>query len=136
MKTQTKIIMFVIIVIVAIVIGLIINLQGFTKIQEDKNEPSITEDVNNKKQDPILELTQDEVVLEVGSTFSYKDFIRKAEDENGFNLKDNVNVPKAVSTDVPGEYQIEYTLELSNGKKISKQLLLKIVEFDLGTNSD
>lgn len=136
MKTQTKIIMFVIIVVVAIVIGLIINLQGFTKIQEEKKETSVTEKVNNKKQDPTLELTQDEVVFEVGVTFSYKDFIKKAEDENGFNLKDKVNAPKEVPTDVPGEYQIEYTLELSNGKKISKQLLLKIVEFDPGTNSD
>lgn len=140
MSNKIKLVIFISIMSIVVILGIVISVNDFTKINDttikkETNTASETKE-QKKNQEPILELTQDEVVLEVGSTFSFKDFIKKAEDKNGYNLKDKVNAPKAVPTDVPGEYQIEYTLELSNGKKISKQLLLKIVEFDLGTNSD
>lgn len=140
MSNKIKLIIFISIMCFVVIIGIVISINDFTKISDTttKKETNTASETKNeeKNQEPILELTQDEVVLEVGSTFSYKDFIKKAEDQDGFNLKDKVDAPKEVPTDVPGEYQIEYTLKLSDGKTISKQLKLKIVEFDAGINSD
>lgn len=135
MKIKTKIIIFAIIVILAIVVGLFINMMDFNHIQEETENTKTTETLK-KKQDPILELTQDEVILEVGSTFSYRDFIKRAENEDGYNLKDKVKAPDEIPTDVPGEYQVEYILEVNNGKTISKQLTLKVVEYEKGVNPD
>lgn len=140
MKSKHKLLIFLFFIIIVVVVGLFISTNDFIDIKKENNDKvqkEINKEEQKKKQKPVLELTQDKVELEVGSSFQFQDFIKKAEDEDGFNLKDHVKIPKKIPTpDVPGEYQIIYSLELPTGEIISKQLVLSIVEYDKSNTPD
>lgn len=137
---KLKIAIFVIVTIsVVVIFGIATTLEYNNNskntavvVEEKKKE----EQQEKEKQKPVLELTQDSVSLEVGSQFFYEDYIKKAEDENGFNLKDFVKGPKNIETDVPGKFKVTYRLELPNGDSISRDLLVDVVQFSKGDHPD
>ena len=139
MTNKTKLILFAAAVIVIIIAGILISMNDLSNTADEKEKVVEKEEKKKEKkekQKPILELTQESIELEIGSTFYFQDFIKKAEDEYGYNLKDKVKIPKSIPTELAGEYQVDYELSLSSGKKIVQQLKVKIIDFDASSNPD
>jgi flagellar biosynthesis component FlhA len=139
MQAKTKIIIIAVIVVVILGIGAVFVFNEFQSNVEktsEKEEVKQQEEEKKEKQKPKLELTQDEVTLEVGAEFMYEDFIKVAENEDGYNLKDRVEVDDTISTEVPGKYKIEYVLDLGNGSEIRKEMILEVIEFEKSDNPD
>lgn len=135
MTNKIKIFTLIIVFILIVSIGIFINFYDFADVHESNNVPKHEEiEKKDKLQKPILELTQDSVELEVGSFFYFEDYILKAEDKYGYNLKDQVEVKEELPTDKPGEYLVTYRLDLEDGHNISKQLKVIIREFEPGVN--
>lgn len=139
METKTKLIILAGVVSVLLIAGGIYTALEFNKTQDEaaqKVQSKKIKEVKKEKQKPVLELTQDVVELEVGAVFNYVDFIKRAEDENGFNLKDNVTAPAKIPTEEPGEYKVEYTFKLRSGKTIRKELKVIVMYFEKSTTPD
>ncbi|MDQ0362545.1 immunoglobulin-like domain-containing protein [Breznakia pachnodae] len=138
MQTKTKVIILGAVATVLLVCGIFVLINEFQNNAKESEEQAVetTEVKKSKKQKAVLELTQDEVNIEVGAEFTYEDFIKIAEDEEGYNLKDKVVTSEEISTEMPGKYKIEYELKLSNGKTLSKQLILNVVEFEKSNTPD
>lgn len=139
MQTKTKLIILAVVVSIFLVAGGILVAMEFNKTKDETAEKARNKEVKEtkkQKQKPILELTQDVAEIEVGANFVYEDFIKRAEDENGYNLKDNVKAPEEINTEVPGEFKVEYVFKLANGKTIRKELKVIVKEFEKSTTPD
>lgn len=132
METKKKIILALICLVAFSAFAIYMNVKDFAEVKEEQNQLNEQKKIDTeirKVQDPVLELTQEEVILEVGASFKYVDFIKKAEDEQGYNLRDKVVLnQKEINTDLPGEYMITFRLELDEGKVLEKQLRLVIAD--------
>lgn len=136
--TKWKAIIGGVLIVVFIVIGTVLNYVVF-KDNADKqqeihsNETAYSSDPEKpvagkarEEREPVLELTQDHVDLETGAIFNAIDYIKKAEDLYGVSIKEKVIVDQAIPTDQPGEYEVEYILELTDGNKLIKKLSITV----------
>ncbi|TDW19948.1 hypothetical protein EDD63_11650 [Breznakia blatticola] len=141
MQTKTKAIIAIVTVVFILGAAAFVVSSEFMHQQDEKavvaeKEKQEKEAEQTKKQKPVLDLTQEEVDLEVGSTFVFEDYIKRAEDEKGYNLKDFVKVGKQLNTDTEGKYKVTYRLDLPSGENISKDLIVNVIKFEKSTNPD
>lgn len=128
--------------VIFISIGTLWNYQGFKKNTDegmkgkdlqvtytsDAQRPNAGE--GREPQDPKLELTQDSVVIETGSIFQPIDFIKIAQDNYGYSVKEKVEIDQEIPTDREGKYEIEYVLDLGNGIDVSKKMIVEVKNMD------
>lgn len=122
-------------------IGILWNYSGLKKIEDssiqDKNTMTYTKDAekpvageSRKKQDPILELTQDHITLETGAIFNPIDYIKIAEDSYGYSIKDKVTVDTKIPTDKKGMYEVEYSLLIGDKNITKKKLIVEVKDMN------
>lgn len=56
---------------------------------------------------PVLKLTQSSVVLQVGDSFEFLEYIASAEDDDGTQLYQSISVNGSVDTSTPGTYDLD-----------------------------
>lgn len=127
-----------VLIIFFIVIGTILNYAVFKDNAEKQqethnNETAYTSDPEKpvagkerEEREPVLELTQDHVDLETGAIFNAIDYIKRAEDAYGVSIKEKVIVDQEIPTELPGDYEVEYILELTDGNKLIKKLTVTV----------
>lgn len=96
--------------------------------QKEVLEDAAPISLKEKEQKEVLELTQDRIELEVGAKFDYKQYIKIATDKYGYSVKEKIKVDSELPTNIPGEYQIEYVMDLGNDNHISAPLHVIIKE--------
>ena len=74
-----------------------------------------------------IELTTDEVILDIGDSFDAKEYIKQAIDTNGNDVTDQLIINEAINTSVESEYEVHY-LFMQNDQIVSEQILKVIVE--------
>lgn len=104
--------------ICSIILVVILALSGFIIVEKYS--------VENKaaKQEPVIELTTDKVIISIGDKFNAKDYIKVATDSNGNDVKDKVESPE-LNTDVTGNYEITYSFK--DGDNTIKSKTLKVI---------
>lgn len=132
-----KIIAFIIALIILLIAGTIMNYQGFkSNNDEQKKEivesnPAVEKPIageSRNEQSPILELTQESIEIEIGGIFNPVDYIKNAQDQYGYSVKDKVTTDLEIPTDVPGKYEVVYIMDLGSDKKIEKKLAVEVKE--------
>lgn len=117
-----QILLCVILLFMFVGIGVFMNYKGFSENadqqQLERNTTVYSGDAKKlkageerEKQEPVLELTQDRIELEIGAVFQAIDFISIAKDSYGISVKEKVAADQEIPTDVPGEYEVTYTLD-------------------------
>lgn len=128
MSFKGKMLLLIIFIFVIVTIFLIYNTMAIDKASKDHKE-TVTqikdEEPQNKTQKEKLELTQDTVELEIGAVFDFKQYIKVAENKYGYSVKDQIKVEGEIPTDKEGKYQVEYIMDLGDGKRISR--ILKVI---------
>lgn len=128
MSFKGKMLLLIIFIFVIVTIFLIYNTMAIDKASKDHKE-TVTqikdEEPQNKTQKEKLELTQDTVELEIGAVFDFKQYIKVAENKYGYSIKDQIKVEGEIPTDKEGKYQVEYIMDLGDGKRISR--ILKVI---------
>lgn len=113
---------------------LVINVVDFTSGNKKQTESAstINKDSSKKKatQKEKLELTQDVVDLEIGAVFDFTQYIKTAEDKYGYSIKDKIKINGKIPTNKEGQYQVDYILDLGDGKKLNKILKVNIKSFN------
>ncbi len=71
--------------------------------------------VHTQPDGPVLKLTTDKVTISVGDSFSFYEYIAKAEDEEGNSLFNSISMNGSVDPYTPGEYVLEFYCTDSNG---------------------
>ena len=74
-----------------------------------------------------IELTTDEVILDIGDSFDAKEYIKQAIDTKGNDITDQLIINEAINTSVESEYEVHY-LFMQNDQIVSEQILKVIVE--------
>lgn len=127
-----QILLCVVLLFMFVGIGVFMNYKGFSE-NADQQQSERNNTVNSgdatkpkageerEKQEPVLELTQDQIELEIGAIFQAIDFISIAKDSYGISVKEKVVVDQEIPTDVPGEYEVTYTLD--NGDQVITKVL-------------
>lgn len=119
MSNKIKILLLLIISIVIICLGIAINLNEFSK----PNTVSLSKK-KEKIQNIKFELMQNEVTLQRGTKIDYKDYVKMASDEYGYDIKYKVKVPeKAIDTNKIGKYQVTYSLIIDKVKLVRKLVI-------------
>ena len=72
---------------------------------------------------PVMKLTTNNVVLNVGAAFSFYDYIQTAQDEDGNDLYSRITVNGAVDTSTPGTYTLEIFCTDTEGNKSNTETL-------------
>ena len=90
----------------------------------DARKPNAGE--SREQREPILELTQDYVMIETGAIFEPIDFIKVAQDNYGYSVKEKVEIDQEIPTDKEGKYEIEYVLDLGNGIEVSRKMIVDV----------
>lgn len=114
---------------IVLVIGGVIAAFAWMGVQDDlfENEPI-------QKQEPILEIKQDTVILALGDYFDANQYITKATDWYGNDIRDKVSVMEDLSTESPGEYRVVYTLVID--EKAVEEKVLHVIVSDAGQTND
>lgn len=107
-----------VIFICSIILVIILALGGFIWAEK------ISTENNTTKQEPVIELTTDKVIVSVGDKFDAKDYIKTATNSDGKDIKDQVEVPE-LKTDVTGSYEIIFSY--MDGDKVVKSKTLKVI---------
>lgn len=107
-----------VIFICSIILVIILALGGFIWAEK------ISTENNTAKQEPVIELTTDKVIVSVGDKFDAKDYIKTATNSDGKDIKDQVEVPE-LKTDVTGSYEIIFSY--MDGDKVVKSKTLKVI---------
>lgn len=132
MSFKGKMLLLIIFIFVIVTIFLIYNTMAIDKASKDHKE-TVTqikdEEPQNKTQKEKLELTQDTVELEIGAVFDFKQYIKEAENKYGYSIKDQIKVEGEIPTDKEGKYQVEYIMDLGDGKRISRVLKVIVRKF-------
>ena len=128
MSFKVKMLLLILFIFIIVTIFLIYNTMAIDKASKDHKE-TVTqikdEEPQNKTQKEKLELTQDTVELEIGAVFDFKQYIKVAENKYGYSIKDQIKVEESIPTDKEGKYQVEYIMDLGDGKRISR--ILKVI---------
>lgn len=135
--SKWKVIGFCIALVLLVVIGTLMNYTGFKENYDNQqqelvengviNEEKPTAGVQRKEQDPVLELTQESIELEIGSKFQAIDYIKVAKDQYGYSVKEKVTVDSEIPTDVPGKYEIEYVMDIGT-RQITRSMKVEVRE--------
>lgn len=117
-----QILLCIVLLLMFVSVGVFMNYKGFSENADqqqlernntiysgDANKPKAGEE--RRKQEPVLELTQDRIELEIGAVFQAIDFISIAKDPYGISVKEKVVCDQEIPTNVPGEYEVTYTLD-------------------------
>lgn len=107
-----------VIFICSIILVIVLALGGFIWAEK------ISTENNTTKQEPVIELTTDKVIVSVGDKFDAKDYIKTATNSDGKDIKDQVEVPE-LKTDVTGSYEIVFSY--MDGDKVVKSKTLKVI---------
>ena len=59
----------------------------------------------------------------------FKQYIKVAENKYGYSVKDQIKVDGEIPTDKEGKYQVEYIMDLGEGKRISRILRVTVRRF-------
>lgn len=131
MSFKGKMILLILFIFVIVTALLVWNTATIEKASKE-HKGTVTQ-VEEQKQETIqkekLELTQDSIELEVGAVFDFKQYIKVAENKYGYSVKDQIKVEGEIPTDKEGEYQVEYVMDLGNGKRISRILKVTVRKF-------
>lgn len=112
------------IVIILISITVFLGL-GFYFFNKGNNET--VKKSNAKVLPPVLKLNKNSIEISQNDTIDYISYIKTATDEVDGDLKNKV-IYNTIDTSLVGEYEIEYSLENSNHKKVIKKMKVKINE--------
>ena len=130
MSFKGKMIVLILSIFIIVTVLLVWNTATIDKASKEHKGTVQTE---KKEQEPIqkerLELTQDSIELEVGAVFDFKQYIKVAENKYGYSVKDQIKVKGKIPTDKEGKYQVEYIMDLGNGKHISRILKVTVRKF-------
>lgn len=85
--------------------------------------------IDGVKDDIVLTLRQEQVSISQNEPFVPLDWVLEAEDANGENLIDGVEVEGTVNSSVPGNYTITYRLKSLDGRQCAtRNLSVKVNE--------
>lgn len=112
------------IVVILISITVFLGL-GFYFFNKGNNET--VKKSNVEVLPPVLELNKNSIEISQNDTIDYISYIKTATDEVDGDLKNKV-IYNTIDTSLVGEYEIEYSLENSNHKKVIKKMKVKINE--------
>lgn len=85
--------------------------------------------IDGVKDDIVLTLRQEQISISQNEPFVPLDWVLEAEDANGENLIDGVEVEGTVNSSVPGNYTITYRLTSLNGRQCAtRNLSVKVNE--------
>lgn len=85
--------------------------------------------IDGVKDDIVLTLRQEQISISQNEPFVPLDWVLEAEDANGENLIDGVEVEGAVNASVPGNYTITYRLTSLDGRQCAtRKLSVKVNE--------
>ena len=132
MSFKGKMILLILFIFVIVAAFLVYNTIAIDKAsKEHKETVSQVKEEEPKKdtQKEKLELTQDSIELEIGAVFDFKLYIKVAENKYGYSVKDQIKVNGKIPTDKEGKYQVEYIMDLSEGKCISRILHVTVRRF-------
>ena len=91
-----------------------------------RNRESIISAFQKKEIQPVLELTDTEVELNVGDEFNAENYIKTATDSSGEDVTKDVG-SALIDTSKQCEYEVVYTL-VDDDKKLEESLSVKIVD--------
>jgi cell wall-associated NlpC family hydrolase len=77
---------------------------------------------------PVLTLTEEEVSINVFSTFSPESYIKSAIDDMEGDVLSNVTYDSQVNTNQLGEYIVKYSVSDKSGNQTFKELKVKVVD--------
>ena len=126
MSFKGKMILLILFIFVIVAAFLVYNTIAIDKASKEHKE-TVTQ---IKEEEPKkLELTQDSIELEIGAVFDFKQYIKVAENKYGYSVKDQIKVDGEIPTDKEGKYQVEYIMDLGEGKRISRILRVTVRRF-------
>lgn len=100
---------------------------AIAKAESAKEE--FEEEEERDPDEPLLELTDDHIYLNVGERFNYMSYIKTMEDVDGSDLSHYIYLDKDVNTYEPGEIDLTYSITSTiTGKSASKVLHITIQE--------
>ena len=114
LTNKSKIIIFIVSCMSLIILALALNLSGLNKVLNSSKD--------NFANPAGIVLTQDEVYLEIGSSFNAKDYVKSAYDESGKSLINQIQINEMIDTSVPAEYEVDYLIK-NRGVIIDKKTL-------------
>lgn len=133
MKTKFKVIIIILLIVIFVGIAFYFSFINLTESNSKQSEKDRQQQQSSQQQNvtqkEILELTQDEVDLEIGAMFDFSQYIKIAQDRYGYNIKDRITIEGSVPTDKEGSYQIEYQMHIGDGKNLSRILKVNIKKF-------
>ena len=134
MRFKFKLLLLILCIMIFVGIMIYVNVSNLAESNQEQQEKQTEIQKQNdnlpEEKPEVLELTQDKVEIEVGAIFDFTQYIKIAEDKYGYNIKDKIKVNGTVPTNKEGHYQVEYKLELDNGKSISKILDVQVKKFN------
>lgn len=105
---KKAIITVVITVLIAVFAGVYLAVYGIPGVEQQAVEP-------------VLELTEQKVIIHTGGTFSAGDYILRASDENGRDISNRITVAE-LNTELEGTYDVVYQYVDGDSVKIEKTL--------------
>ena len=132
MSFKGKMILLILFIFVIVAAFLVYNTIAIDKASKEHKE-TVTqikeEEPKKDTQKEKLELTQDSIELEIGAVFDFKQYIKVAENKYGYSVMDQIKVDGEIPTDKEGKYQVEYIMDLGEGKRISRILRVTVRRF-------
>ena len=111
---KKAIITVIITVLIAIVAGAYLAVYGIPGIEQQAVEP-------------VLELTEQKVIIHTGDTFNPKDYIQRASDENGRDILNRISTAE-LNTELEGTYDVVYQYVVDDTVEIEKKLKVIVTE--------
>ena len=111
---KKAIITVIITVLIAIVAGTYLAVYGIPGIEQQAVEP-------------VLELTEQKVIIHTGDTFNPKDYIQRASDENGRDISNRISTVE-LNTELEGTYDVVYQYVVDDAVEIEKKLKVIVTE--------
>ena len=105
---KKAIITVVITVLIAVFAGVYLAVYGIPGVEQQAVEP-------------VLELTEQKVIIHTGGTVSAGDYILRASDENGRDISNRITVAE-LNTELEGTYDVVYQYVDGDSVKIEKTL--------------
>lgn len=101
----------VITVLIAIIAGTYLAVYGIPGIEQQAVEP-------------VLELTEQKVIIHTGDTFNPKDYIQRASDEYGRDISNKITFAE-LNTELEGTYDVIY--QYVDGNEVDIERTLKVI---------
>ena len=108
---KKAIITVVITVLIAVFAGVYLAVYGIPGIEQQAVEP-------------VLELTEQKVIIHTGDTFNAGDYILRASDESGRDISSRITVAE-LNTELEGTYDVVY--QYVDGDSVKIEQILKVI---------